>query len=121
MSALENGTSGSRALLLGNEAVARGALEAGVQVVASYPGTPSTEITESLAKATRRRDIHVEWSTNEKVAYEVAYGASLAGVRSLMSTKHLGMNWIADPLIVSAYTGTNAGARDCRRRRHPPI
>lgn len=77
--------------------------------MASYPGTPSTEIAESLAKAARRRGIHVEWSTNEKVAYEVAYGASLAGVRSLMSTKHLGMNWIADPLIVSAYTGTNAG------------
>jgi indolepyruvate ferredoxin oxidoreductase alpha subunit len=106
---MENGATGSKALLLGNEAVARGALEAGVQVVASYPGTPSTEIAESLAKVARKRHMHVEWSTNEKVAYEVAYGASLTGVRALMSTKHLGMNWIADPLIVSAYTGTNAG------------
>jgi indolepyruvate ferredoxin oxidoreductase alpha subunit len=93
-------------LLLGNEAFARGAYEAGVEVAAAYPGTPSTEIMEALAKYP---EVYTEWSVNEKVAYEVAYGASLGGKRALSSMKHVGLNVAADPFITSAYTGVNAG------------
>ena len=96
-------------LLMGNNAIARGALEAGVKVVAGYPGTPSSEILATIAKDAKKYDIHVEWSTNEKVAYEVAYGAALSGVRALMTTKHLGVNVLSDALLVSAYTGVNGG------------
>lgn len=93
-------------ILLGNEAVALGAFEAGVKVVTAYPGTPSTEITENLAKYD---DIDVEWSPNEKVALEVALGAAIGGVRAIVSMKHVGLNVAADPLFTSAYTGINAG------------
>ena len=93
-------------LMLGNEAVARGLYEAGVQVVSSYPGTPSTEITEKLAEY---RDIYSEWAPNEKVAMEVAFGASLAGVRSFCGMKHVGLNVAADPLFTMSYTGVNGG------------
>ncbi len=93
-------------LLLGNQAIARGAWEAGVQVVASYPGTPSTEITESAAKYP---DINTQWAPNEKVAMEVAFGAAMAGARAMTCMKHVGMNVAADPLFTSAYTGTRAG------------
>ncbi len=93
-------------LMLGNEAVARGLYEAGCQVVSSYPGTPSTEITEKLAE---NRDIYSEWAPNEKVAMETAFGASLAGVRSFCGMKHVGLNVAADPLYTIAYTGVNAG------------
>jgi indolepyruvate ferredoxin oxidoreductase alpha subunit len=96
-------------LLMGNHAIAWGALEAGVKVVAGYPGTPSSEILSYLAGEADRCGLHVEWSTNEKVAYEVAYGAALAGVRALMTTKHLGVNVLSDALLVSAYTGVNGG------------
>jgi len=96
-------------LLMGNHAIARGALEAGVKVVTGYPGTPSSEILTYLAGEADRHGLHVEWSTNEKVAYEVAYGAALAGVRALMTTKHLGVNVLSDALLVSAYTGVNGG------------
>lgn len=96
-------------LLMGNNAIARGAIEAGVKVVAGYPGTPSSEILSTIAKDAKRYQIHVEWSTNEKVAYEVAYGAALSGVRALMTTKHLGINVLSDALLVSAYTGVNGG------------
>ncbi len=96
-------------LLMGNHAIARGALEAGVRVVAGYPGTPSSEILTSLAGDADRHGVHVEWSTNEKVAYEVAYGAALGGVRALVTTKHLGVNVLSDALLVSAYTGVNGG------------
>jgi indolepyruvate ferredoxin oxidoreductase alpha subunit len=93
-------------LMLGNEAVARGAWEAGVTVAAAYPGTPSTEITENIAKYD---DIYSEWSPNEKVALEVAIGASIAGARSICSMKHVGLNVAADPLFTVSYTGVNGG------------
>jgi indolepyruvate ferredoxin oxidoreductase, alpha subunit len=96
-------------LLMGNNAIARGAIEAGVKVVAGYPGTPSSEILTTIAKDAKKHGIHVEWSTNEKVAYEVAYGAALSGIRALMTTKHLGINVLSDALLVSAYTGVNGG------------
>ena len=95
-----------KTILLGNEALARGAYEAGVHVVASYPGTPSTEITETAAKF---EEMHVEWAPNEKVALEVAIGAGVAGARSLSCMKHVGLNVAADPLITAAYNGVNGG------------
>ena len=95
-------------LLLGNEAVARGAWEAGVNVVSSYPGTPSTEITENIAKYDEKQ-VYCEWAPNEKVAMEVAIGASVAGARSMCCMKHVGLNVAADPLFTSAYTGVNGG------------
>ena len=93
-------------LLSGNEALALGAYHAGVEVATAYPGTPSTEILESLA---RFDDIYAEWSTNEKVAMEVALGAAYAGVRSLVSMKHVGLNVASDPFMAAATTGVNAG------------
>lgn len=93
-------------LMLGNEAVARGAYEAGVTVVSSYPGTPSTEITEFISKYD---EIYSEWASNEKVATEVAIGASIAGARSLTAMKHVGLNVAADPVFTAAYTGVNGG------------
>lgn len=93
------------AVLLGNEAIARGAIEAGVAVATAYPGTPSTEIVESLAEVANELGIYVEWSVNEKVAFEVAYAAAIAGARSLVAMKHVGLNVAADPLMSSAYTG----------------
>jgi indolepyruvate ferredoxin oxidoreductase alpha subunit len=93
-------------LMLGNEAIARGAYEAGVRVATAYPGTPSTEITENLAKYD---DIYSEWSPNEKVALEVAIGASVAGARAICSMKHVGLNVAADPLFTVSYTGVNGG------------
>ena len=96
-------------LLLGNEAIARGAVEAGVRVVSSYPGTPSTEITEVIAVKSDPDKVHVEWAPNEKVALEVAIGASIAGGRALSCMKHVGLNVAADPLFTVAYTGVNGG------------
>ncbi len=93
-------------LMLGNEAVARGAYEAGVSVSAAYPGTPSTEISEFIAKYD---EIYSEWSPNEKVALEVAAGAAIAGARAICSMKHVGLNVAADPLFTASYTGVNGG------------
>ena len=93
-------------LMLGNEAVARGLFEGGCEFVSSYPGTPSTEITECAAKYT---EIYAEWAPNEKVAMESAFGASLAGKRSFCGMKHVGLNVAADPLFTIAYTGVNGG------------
>ncbi len=93
-------------LMLGNEAVARGVYEAGGKVVSSYPGTPSTEITEFLAKYD---DIYSEWAPNEKVAMEVAIGACIGGRRAFCAMKHVGLNVAADPLFTASYTGVNAG------------
>ena len=93
-------------LMLGNKAVARGLYEAGVLFASSYPGTPSTEITEELAKYD---DVYSEWAPNEKVAMEAAFGASLAGQRSFCAMKHVGLNVAADPLYTMSYTGVNAG------------
>ncbi|KJS14891.1 MAG: indolepyruvate ferredoxin oxidoreductase [Peptococcaceae bacterium BRH_c4b] len=93
-------------LMLGNEAAARGAYEAGATVAAAYPGTPSTEITENMAKYD---GVYVEWSPNEKVALEVAIGGSLGGARSICSMKHVGLNVASDPLFTVSYTGVNGG------------
>lgn len=93
-------------LMLGNQAVARGLYEAGCSVISSYPGTPSTEVTEEAAKYD---EMYCEWAPNEKVAMEVAFGASLAGKRSFCGMKHVGLNVAADPLFTVSYTGVNAG------------
>lgn len=93
-------------LMLGNEAFARGLYEAGCKIVSSYPGTPSTEITEEVAKYD---EVYAEWSPNEKVALEVAIGASIAGARSFCGMKHVGLNVAADPLYTASYSGVNAG------------
>ena len=93
-------------LMLGNAAVARGLYEAGCSVISSYPGTPSTEITEEAAKYS---EIYCEWAPNEKVAMEVAFGACLAGKRSFCAMKHVGLNVAADPLYTMSYTGVNGG------------
>lgn len=93
-------------IMLGNEAVARGLYEAGVRLVSSYPGTPSTEITEAAAKYD---EIYAEWAPNEKVALEVALGAAIGGGRSFCAMKHVGLNVAADPLFITSYTGVNGG------------
>ena len=93
-------------LLLGDFAVARGAWEAGVKVATAYPGTPSTEITEELA---RYEEVYSEWSPNEKVALEAGIGASIRGARTIVSMKHVGLNVACDPLFTAAYTGVNGG------------
>ena len=95
-----------KTLMLGNEAAARGLYEAGCCFVSSYPGTPSTEITEAIAKYT---EVYAEWAPNEKVAMEAAFGACLAGKRSFCGMKHVGLNVAADPLFTISYTGVNAG------------
>src|SRR5665647_3072947 len=92
--------------LSGDEALARGAYEEGLHVAAAYPGTPSTEILQSLAQYS---DIDTQWSVNEKVAYEVAFGASVGGARSLYACKHVGLNVAMDPLMTASYIGVNAG------------
>lgn len=94
-------------LMLGNEAVARGLYEGGCNVISSYPGTPSTEITECASKY--KEDMYSEWAPNEKVAMEVAIGASIAGARSFCAMKHVGLNVAADPLFTATYTGVNGG------------
>lgn len=96
----------NKALLLGNEAIARGAWEAGVRVVSSYPGTPSTEITEAIS---HYPEIYSEWAVNEKVSLEVAAGASAAGARAMSCMKHVGLNVAADPLFTLSYTGVSGG------------
>ena len=97
-------------LMIGNQAVAEGLHDGGLGVVSSYPGTPSTEITEFLSKFD---DIHSEWAPNEKVACEVAFGSSLAGARSACAMKHVGLNVAADPLFTLSYTGVNGGLVIC--------
>ncbi|MCI8332095.1 MAG: indolepyruvate ferredoxin oxidoreductase subunit alpha [Clostridiales bacterium] len=97
-------------LMLGNAAVARGAYEAGVRVVSSYPGTPSTEITENMVQY---EDVFCEWAPNEKVAGEVAIGASIAGARAMSCMKHVGLNVMADPVFTVSYIGANGGLVFC--------
>ena len=96
-----------KVLLSGNEAIARGAYEAGARMCSAYPGTPSTEIFENLPQF--KDALYCEWAPNEKVAVEVAYGASIAGARSLCAMKHVGLNVAADPMFTAAYNGVNAG------------
>ena len=96
----------AKEIMLGNKAVARGLYEAGVCFISSYPGTPSTEVTEELAKF---EEVYCEWAPNEKVAMEAAFGASLQGRRAFCAMKHVGLNVAADPLYTMSYTGINAG------------
>ena len=96
-----------KVIMLGNEAIARGAYEAGVKVSAAYPGTPSTEISEYLVQY--KDDLYCEWSPNEKVATEVAIGASVVGVRAMSCMKHVGFNVAADPAYTVSYMGVNGG------------
>ena len=91
---------GERVLLLGNQAIARGFLEAGGKVASTYPGTPSSEILETIASIANQYDIYAEWATNEMVGFEVASGAALCGLRAMTSMKHIGVNWALDPLLI---------------------
>jgi indolepyruvate ferredoxin oxidoreductase alpha subunit len=100
---------GTRACLLGNVAMARGALEAGVQFFSCYPGTPSSEIGDTFARIAREADITFEYSVNEKIAVEIAFAACLAGARSMCSMKHLGLNYANDPISTMPYVGVEAG------------
>ncbi|MDA8137498.1 MAG: indolepyruvate ferredoxin oxidoreductase subunit alpha [Desulfobacteraceae bacterium] len=100
---------GAKLLLLGNEAIARGAVEAGVAFATTYPGTPSSEISLNLFQISKQSDFYFEYSTNEKVALEVAAGAANAGVRTMCMMKHVGVNVAADPLMTLAYVGVKAG------------
>ncbi|MBW2367755.1 MAG: 4Fe-4S binding protein [Deltaproteobacteria bacterium] len=104
-----DGKSGTRLLLSGNDAIARGALEAGIRVAAAYPGTPATEILEALSKSAKVHDLYVEWSANEKVAMEVAAAGSLTGLRSLTAMKHIGANVAADFMLSFTLCGTRGG------------
>ncbi len=100
---------GRRAILLGNEAAARGAIEAGVQVAAGYPGTPSSEVIETLSLVARDFGMHVEWSINETVAFNVASGAAVVGARSMATMKNAGTNWVMDMFATLVYTGVRGG------------
>ncbi len=110
MPSIKKGIYIMKKLLLGNAAVARGAYEAGATVVSSYPGTPSTEITEEIVKF---EEIYAEWAPNEKVAAEVAIGASIGGARAMSCMKHVGLNVMADPVFTASYTGVNGGLVLC--------
>ena len=109
MSELAKLQAGERALFMGNEAIVRGAIEAGVSVAAGYPGTPSSEIIENLSKLSEELDLYVEWSVNEKVALEVASSGSFAGLRSLAVMKQPGLNVASDYLLHLSGSGTRAG------------
>jgi len=98
---------GKRVLLMGNEAVARGAIEAGVRMVTGYPGTPSSEVIEALSQS--KMEFHVQWSVNEKVAFDLAVGASIVGARSMATMKNAGLNWIMDMLMTVVYGGVRGG------------
>lgn len=109
MSYLFDEKEGTRYLLMGNDAIVRGAIEAGVGVASAYPGTPSSEIIENLSKASEKRNIYVEWSVNEKVALEVAFAASIAGLRSICAMKQNGVNVASDFLLHVALSGSRGG------------
>lgn len=99
----------TRKLLLGNEAIAHGAIKAGIRVATAYPGTPSTEVFSTLINFAEEFDFHAEWCVNEKVALEIAYGAAISGARSLVSMKQVGLNVAADPLLTGTYLGVKGG------------
>jgi len=103
------GKAGSKVLLMGNEAIARGAIEAGVNVATGYPGTPSSEVLEVLIKVSRKRGFYAEWAVNERVALEIGFGASYAGLRSIVTMKAPGINVASDPLISAAYSEVKGG------------
>lgn len=102
-------TFGKTVLLLGNEAIVRGLLEAGISVVTTYPGTPASEIGDSVSEIARESGIYMEYSVNEMVAVEVAAGAANCGIRSLVAMKHVGLNVAADALMTLAYIGVRGG------------
>jgi len=106
---LTSEASGQKLFLMGDEAIARGALEAGVAVAAAYPGTPSSEIVETLSKVAKTMGMYVEWSTNEKVAFETALAASVCGVRAMASMKHVGVNVALDSVMTAGYIGAIGG------------
>ena len=99
-----------KTIMSGNEAIARGAWEGGLEFASAYPGTPSTEILENLSNY---KDLYSEWAPNEKVAAEAAIGASIAGVRSMCAMKHVGLNVAADPFFTFCYTGVTGGCVFC--------
>jgi indolepyruvate ferredoxin oxidoreductase alpha subunit len=103
-----NNRMSTREYMLGNVAIARGIVEGGGRVISGYPGTPSSEIVDTLSKM-KERDFYVEWSVNEKVAMEVAAGAAMTGVRSVVTMKHVGLNVAADPLMTLSYMGVKGG------------
>ncbi|MDD5702657.1 MAG: indolepyruvate ferredoxin oxidoreductase subunit alpha [Dehalococcoidales bacterium] len=107
--AITSDAPGKSLFMLGNEAFARGALEAGVQVFAAYPGTPSSEISETLINLSKEMNFYAEWSVNEQVAFEVAMGSSMCGVRAMTAMKHVGLNVAHDPLMSSSYQGAIGG------------
>ena len=109
MHALLSGRPGERRLLLGNEAIVRGALEAGVALATTYPGTPASEIGDRFYQLSQESDLYFEYSTNEKVALEVAAGAAASGLRAMCSMKHVGVNVAADTLMTLAYSGVKGG------------
>jgi indolepyruvate ferredoxin oxidoreductase alpha subunit len=109
MHALLSGKAGDRMLLLGNEAIVRGALEAGLAFATAYPGTPSSEVPLNFFQIRQETDLYFEYSTNEKVALEVAAGAAVSGLRTMVTMKHVGVNVAADPLMTLAYTGVTGG------------
>ena len=110
---LLHGARGERHVLLGNEAIVRGALEAGVNMVTCYPGTPSSEVPDTFYKLGGEGRYKIEYAVNEKVAFEVAAGAALGGAQALVTMKHVGLNVAADPLFTAAYVGVNAGLVVC--------
>jgi len=112
---------GLKMLLLGNEAIARGAIEAGVAVATTYPGTPSSEISTNFFHISRETDLYFEFSTNEKVALEVAAATANCGVRSMCVMKHVGMNVAADVFMTLAYIGVKGGLVIVTRCRRPKI
>ena len=103
------GRPGTRACLLGNLAIVRGALEAGVQFFSCYPGTPSSEIGDTFARIAEEADVLFEYSVNEKIAVEVAFAASLAGARAMCGMKHLGLSYASDPISTMPYVGVEGG------------
>ena len=109
MHKLLNDSPGEQIMLLGNEAIARGAVEAGVAFATTYPGTPSSEISLNLFQMSQESDLYFEYSTNEKVALEVAAAAANSGLRTFCMMKHVGLNVAADPLMTLAYVGVTAG------------
>ncbi|MCK5163473.1 MAG: indolepyruvate ferredoxin oxidoreductase subunit alpha, partial [Desulfobacula sp.] len=109
MHKLLNDSPGEKIMLLGNEAIARGAIEAGVAFATTYPGTPSSEISLNLFQMSQESDFYFEYSTNEKVALEVAAAAANSGLRTFCMMKHVGLNVAADPLMTLAYVGVTGG------------
>jgi len=109
MHELLKGKPGDKLLLLGNEAIARGAIEGGLAFATAYPGTPSSEVALNFYQIKQETDLYFEYSTNEKVALEVAAGAAVSGLRTMVAMKHVGLNVAADPLMTLAYTGVNGG------------